>query len=83
MFQKCILENTETALFLEDDVVLLDGWQDKIKQEWNFDKKKDDKKDKEEDKEDNENSIEKKDDKKEIDEVKSKIPVVAIPKVGK
>ena len=37
LFQKCILENTKTALFIEDDVILLDGWQDRIKTEWELD----------------------------------------------
>ena len=36
LFQKCILEDTKTALFLEDDVVLLNGWQDKIKEVWDL-----------------------------------------------
>ena len=37
LFQKCIIENTKTVLFIEDDVLLMDGWQDRIKVEWELD----------------------------------------------
>ena len=37
LLQKCILENTKTALFIEDDILLMDGWQDRIKTEWELD----------------------------------------------
>ena len=36
LFQKCIIDNTQTALFIEDDVVLLPGWKEKINTEWNI-----------------------------------------------
>ena len=36
LFQKCIIDNTQTALFIEDDVVLLPGWEEKINTEWNI-----------------------------------------------
>lgn len=35
LFQKCIIDNTQTALFLEDDVVLKDDWRRNISQ-WNI-----------------------------------------------
>jgi len=49
--------------------------------EWNFDKKKGEKKD--EEKEEGEKEEGEKEEKKELDEAKPKIPVAAIPKVGK
>ena len=34
LFQKCIFENVNTALFIEDDILLADDWEDKIKSIW-------------------------------------------------
>ena len=34
LFQKCIIENTKTALFIEDDIILKDGWKSKIQTKW-------------------------------------------------
>jgi len=34
LFQKCLIENTETALFIEDDITLLNNWENIIKAKW-------------------------------------------------
>ena len=37
LFQKCILENVNLALFIEDDVVMLEGWENVVEKEWQLD----------------------------------------------
>ena len=34
LFQKCLIEQTKTALFIEDDVVLLNNWETAIQKNW-------------------------------------------------
>jgi len=34
LFQKCLIENTETALFIEDDIEFKDNWAEIIQKKW-------------------------------------------------